>query len=277
MSSSSLRFSFHPSSPCIMGILNVTPDSFSESGHNYSPDRAVKNALEMVRQGADIIDVGGESTRPGAVPVSCEQEISRIEPVLKQLQIEKIPVSVDTRHAQTMKIALSYGAVMINDITALRGDSESLNIVAGHDCYICLMHMKGQPQTMQKNPEYDDVADDVKTFLEKRIETCMKAGISKERLIIDPGIGFGKTLEHNLTLFQNLEQFRDLGVTVLLGASRKSFIEKICGPTPVAQRLAGSLAACIKGYESGVRIFRVHDVAQTRQALNVWELINKPS
>lgn len=254
----------------IMGIVNVTPDSFSENGVNYYPETAIKNALQMIKDGADILDIGGESTRPGAEMVPPEEEMRRVIPVIEGLKDCSVPISIDTRNAKTMQAALDAGTSIINDVTALTGDPDSLDIAAGHDGLVCLMHMQGDPQTMQTSPQYQDVVTDVIDFLKGRINVCLDADISKDRLIIDPGIGFGKTLEHNLALFHNLDRFETLGVPVLLGASRKSFIAKICGDVPADQRLPGSLAACLWGYEKGVRMFRVHDVKQTAQALKIW-------
>ena len=267
------------SQPIIMGIINVTPDSFSENGENFNVSNAVDAAKKLIDHGADIIDIGGESTRPGASPVSARQEIQRVEPVFKALQDAGVPLSIDTRNAQTMQAALDCGASIINDVTALRGDKDSIHVAKHSGAFICLMHMQGSPQTMQANPVYDDVIRDVYDFFKERIKFCEKNGIEKHRLFLDPGIGFGKTLSHNLELFRCLEKFQDLDLPLLIGASRKSFIHKaclqVCGDLDVDNRLPGSLSACVIAYMKGARIFRVHDVADTRQALHLAYLIQK--
>ena len=269
-----LRDKLESGTPVVMGVLNVTPDSFSEEGRNFSLEQAVKSAREMVEAGADIIDIGGESTRPGAAEVNPEEEQKRVLPVLEEIKKLDTIISLDTRNASTMREGLNKGVDLINDVTALTGDPDSLGTVADSEAFICLMHMQGKPQTMQKNPTYQDVVDEIISFLRERIEACAISGISRDRLIVDPGIGFGKTLEHNLEIFKDLNRFQELDVPVLLGASRKSFIEKICGEVNVDLRLPGSLAACLWGLEKGARIFRVHDVPETIQALDVWRAIS---
>lgn len=262
--------------PRIMGILNVTPDSFSDGGDRADPEVAVRDGLAMLAAGADILDVGGESTRPGAPPIGLEEERARVIPVVETLAKAGAIVSVDTRHAAIMREAVAAGAAMINDVTALEGDPESL--VAAADCGVpvILMHMQGSPQTMQKNPTYRSAALDIYDYLAARIEACAAAGIAREHIVVDPGIGFGKTLDHNLQLFEELALFQGLGTAVLLGASRKSFIAKLTSqaggqvPGP-KQRLAGSLAAALFGVQRGVQILRVHDVAETCQAVAVWQ------
>lgn len=260
--------------PVIMGVLNVTPDSFSEQGRYFDADKAVQAGMQMMEDGADIIDIGGESTRPGAEPVSIEEELRRVLPVVEELSKYDIPVSIDTYHAKTMERALSAGACMINDVTALSGDVHSVSVAAKHECLICLMHMQGTPQNMQKQPGYEDVVDDINTYLKQRVQICLDAGIDRKRLVIDPGIGFGKTLEHNLRLLNNLGEFCKQGLPVLLGISRKSFIEKICGPVPADQRLPGTIAGNIWGLKQGVSLFRVHDVKEMKQAIDVWQAID---
>lgn len=260
--------------PIIMGVLNVTPDSFSEHGRYFDSDKAKKAGMQMMEDGADIIDIGGESTRPGAEPVSIEEELRRVLPAVEELSKHDIPVSIDTYHAKTMESALSAGACMINDVTALSGDAQSLAVVAEHECLICLMHMQGTPQNMQKQPFYEDVVEDIQSYLRQRVQICADAGIDRKRLIIDPGIGFGKTLEHNLRLLNNLEEFCKEGLPVLLGISRKSFIEKICGPVPAEQRLPGTIAGNLWGLQKGVSLFRVHDVKEMKQAIDVWQAID---
>ncbi len=252
----------------------MTPDSFSDGGQFSEAGKAIDHGLKLIEQGADILDIGGESTRPGAASVSPQQEMDRVLPVIEGLKNSGAMLSVDTRHAETMRATAQAGASMINDITALQGDPESLSVVARSNLPVCLMHMQGQPQTMQQNPDYNDVVADISAFLAGRIKVCLDAGIPKNRIIIDPGIGFGKTLEHNLALLKNIATFKSLGVPVLLGASRKSFIEKICSDAATDKRLPGSLAAALWGLQQGVDIFRVHDLAETKQAFAVFEAIN---
>lgn len=254
--------------PYIMGIVNATPDSFSDGGR-YDP---FDHAMKLAGQGAHILDIGGESTRPGATPVSPQEEQDRILPVIEKLKAASCPamISVDTRNASTMRHAMSLGIEIINDVSALRHDPDSIKTVASGNCMLCIMHMQGDPATMQKNPQYQNVVADVFEFLSSRISTCDTAGIAKNRLIADPGIGFGKTREHNLDLLKNLNRFAALNVPLLLGASRKSFI----GGTNATDRLAGSIAAALHGLNQGVQIFRVHDVAETRQAFDIWNSLN---
>lgn len=256
--------------PYIMGVINVTPDSFSDGGLFADPQRAIEHGFRLAQEGADILDIGGESTRPGAASVSVQQEMDRVLPVIEGLRGCGTLLSIDTRHAATMRAAVRAGAGIINDITALE-DKEGLKAAAESGVTVCLMHMQGTPQTMQKNPHYGDVVAEVKSYLAARIEDCVLAGIAREKIIIDPGIGFGKTLAHNLTLLKNLHAFSALGVPVLVGLSRKSFIDKICPGTPADERLPGSLAAALWAREQGASIFRVHDVAATRQAFAVFK------
>jgi dihydropteroate synthase len=261
--------------PIIMGIVNVTPDSFSDGGKFAEPQRAVDQALQLIKEGASIIDIGGESTRPGATPVSAPEEIDRILPVVEGLKSCGVIISVDTFHAATMKAALAAGAKMINDITALRGDPESMGVVAAAGVPVSLMHMQGEPGTMQDNPVYEDVVQDVFDFLKGRIAACQAAGIAHAHIIADPGIGFGKAQMHNLCLLKNLDEFAALGVPLMIGISRKSFIEKIDPGTGPDQRLPGSLAASIWAWQKGATFFRVHDVEQTRQAFTVYQAIQE--
>lgn len=257
----------------LMGIVNVTPDSFSDGGHYFDPRCAIDHAITLFEQGADILDIGGESTRPGARTVSVQEEIDRVCPVIEAIKGIDADISIDTRNAKTMDAALKAGANIINDVTALEGDDAKYEIAKGAK-QVCLMHMQGEPQTMQEAPVYDDVVSDVYKYLSERIDACIRAGLLKGQLCVDPGIGFGKTLEHNLQLIAGLEKFSDLGVAVLLGTSRKSFIAKIDEGADTDHRLGGSLASVIYGYQHGARIFRVHDVAQTRQALDVHRYIS---
>ena len=259
--------------PVIMGVLNVTPDSFSEQGRHYNKDIAIKAGLQMIEDGADILDIGGESTRPGAETVSVKEEISRVLPVITALAKEGAVLSIDTYHAQTMRAAIDSGASIINDVTALQAEAESIDVVKSCEAPVCLMHMQGTPEDMQKNPEYGDVVEEVFAFLKHRIDYCESHGVEKDRIWVDPGIGFGKTLEHNLILLRHLDKLSDLGCPVLLGVSRKSFIEKICGPVPPDERLPGTISACLHGWQKGAGIFRVHDVREFKQAMDVWRVI----
>lgn len=254
----------------IMGVLNVTPDSFSDGGDFIDPDVAVKRALEMVAQGASIIDIGGESSRPGAESVSEELELMRVIPVIKKLSTQTDTlISIDTTKPVVAQAAMAIGASIINDIGGLR-NPDMVAVAAETGATVCIMHMQGEPQSMQENPHYDDVVTEVMAFLADRIEVAEHAGI--QNIWIDPGIGFGKTLEHNMTLLRELQQLKKLGKPVLLGTSRKSFIEKIMG-APVEERLPGTLASNIWGITHGADILRVHDVAEHKQAIDVLEAI----
>jgi dihydropteroate synthase len=257
--------------PILMGVVNVTPDSFSDGGQFYNPEEAIAHALKLEEEGADILDIGGESTRPGAQPVTPEEEQARILPVIEGVckAKKRALVSVDTRHSDTMQKAVEAGANIINDISALGHDTESLNVVVQTGVSVILMHMQGTPETMQARPQYDDVVDDVFAYLQERVRVCMEAGVLQNRIICDPGIGFGKTLENNLSILKNIDKFHELGCPILLGASRKSFIEKACPDTPPEARLPGSLAAALWGLQQGVQLFRVHDVAETHQAFRI--------
>jgi len=258
------------SRPRIMGILNVTPDSFSDGGRFDRLDAAMAHARAMKNAGAAIIDVGGESTRPGAADVSVDEELSRVIPVIERLVAEGLgPVSVDTRKAVVMANAASVGAAMINDVSALTHDESAVAAAAASGLPVVLMHAQGDPRTMQDAPTYDDVVADVRDYLSARVEACIAAGIAKDKIIVDPGIGFGKTLAHNLALLAHLDAFEGLGSTVLLGASRKSFIAKIDEGADAGDRLGGSLAAVAAGLAQGVKLFRVHDVPETAQFLAV--------
>ncbi len=256
-----------------MGIVNVTPDSFSDGGKYLDSQKAIHHGLELIEEGADILDIGGEFTRPNAEPVSAQEEIDRIIPVIEGLAKSGAIISADTRNASVMQAAINAGCHIINDVSALT-DENAIKVISNSNVSLCLMHMQGTPQNMQKNPHYEDVTNDVYNFLEQKIQLCVKAGIDKDRLIADVGIGFGKTLEHNLVLLKNLKSFLSLGVPQMLGTSRKSFIAKIdgMGESP-EQRLGGSLATVIHAYQQGVQIFRVHDVLETKQALLTYQAI----
>jgi dihydropteroate synthase len=259
--------------PLIMGIVNTTPDSFSDGGDFFEPSKAIYHGLKLLEQGANILDIGGESTRPGSSPVSIEEEIRRTAPVVSELKKHGAIISIDTKNAEVMEAALEAGADIINDVSALEGKG-SLEIAANSNADIVLMHMQGMPSNMQENPSYNAVIDEIKSYLLKRIETCINAGISKDRICIDPGIGFGKTVDHNLEIFANLSDFIDIDCPILIGASRKSFIEHICqNGTEPKQRLAGSIAAAIASIDGGAKIIRTHDVFETIQAIQVWKAI----
>ena len=259
-----------------MGVVNVTPDSFSDGGRFLEAEAAIDHGLLLRTEGADVLDVGGESTRPGAVGVGIEEELRRVLPVIDGLAGEGGEISIDTSKAAVAAAALDAGARMVNDVTAL-ADPEMGPLCAERGCELVLMHMKGTPRTMQESPSYDDVVDDVKSFLGGRIETAVAAGVDEHRIWVDPGIGFGKTIEHNLELIRRLRELRELGRPILLGASRKSFIGKITG-REVGERVGGSVAAAVLGRLAGADCVRAHDVAATRDALLIADAIvgNRP-
>jgi dihydropteroate synthase len=252
--------------PSVMGVVNVTPDSFSDGGVPLHPAAAIAEAWGMLDDGASIVDIGGESTRPGSKGVSVEEELGRVEPVLEALG--GAPLSIDTSKAQVARHALAAGAVMVNDVTALRGDPELAGVVADSDACLCLMHMLGEPRTMQDDPRYDDVVSEVSFFLEERLGVAVSAGIPEERICLDPGIGFGKTVEHNLALLARLDEIVALGRPVLVGASRKRFLGRILGDEDaLVGPVSAGVAVAVMAYERGASIFRVHDVPQHVQAL----------
>ena len=255
--------------PVVMGILNVTPDSFSDGGQFAEHSRAVDHALGMIEAGAGIVDVGGESTRPGAAAVSEEEEMRRVVPIVEALlrHAPSIPVSVDTSKAAVIRAAVQAGAAMINDVRALR-DEGALQAAAQSSAAVCLMHMRGEPRTMQSDPRYDDVVTEVRDFLAERIAACEAAGISRDRIVADPGIGFGKRLEHNLKLLAALPELATLRVPLLVGVSRKSIFATLLG-RPVEERMAGGLAVAVTSVLAGARLLRVHDVAETVDAVKV--------
>jgi len=253
-----------------MGVVNVTPDSFSDGGRFLEPAAAIEHARRLAAEGADIIDIGGESTRPGAEPVSEKEELERVLPVLEKLP--DLCVSIDTRRPGAMKAVAAAGASMINDIQALT-EPYSLEAVAATGCAVCLMHMKGTPATMQREPRYEDVVADVKGFLRDAVRKARFAGIGADRIVADPGFGFGKTAQHNLQLLRRLGELADLGVPVLAGLSRKSTIGHLTG-RPVEERLAGSLAMALLALQGGARILRVHDVKETRDVIRVWQAVH---
>jgi dihydropteroate synthase len=258
----------------VMGILNVTPDSFSDGGTYFDPDAAVSRGIEMAEQGADIIDVGGESTRPGAEPIDAEEEIRRVLPVIKQLAVRTgIPISIDTYRSQTAAAALDSGASIINDISAMTFDANMKHLAAERKCPIVLMHIKGTPQNMQQNPHYENVIEEIIAWLKARIEEAESAGIDKQAIIIDPGIGFGKTVEHNLEILNKLDRFRALGKPILVGVSRKRMIGEILGGLPVEERLEGTAAAVAISIANGANIVRVHDVKEMARVVKVADAI----
>lgn len=255
--------------PIVMGVLNVTPDSFSDGGRFYDPAAAVAQALRMVAEGADAIDAGAESTRPGSDRVSAAEQIRRLEPVLPEVARAGVPVSIDTTLGEVAAFALDAGATIINDVSAGRDDPEMLPLAGERAHALILMHMLGEPKTMQENPAYDDVVAEVRDFLAGRLAAAEAAGIARSRCIVDPGIGFGKKLAHNLALLASVDALAELGVPVLVGPSRKRFIGEIAGAETPDQRLGGSIAACLVAHRRGASIFRVHDVAATVQAFAV--------
>ncbi|WP_148260943.1 dihydropteroate synthase [Conexibacter woesei] len=254
----------------IMGVLNVTPDSFSDGGQYLDAQAALAHALELERDGAAILDVGGESTRPGAEPVAVEEELRRVVPVIEALSAggSRAQISIDTIKLPVARAAVDAGATYVNDVTAFRHDPELAGLVADRDLDCCLMHMLGEPRTMQQSPHYDDVVSDVKAFLEERLAFAVAAGIPEERIQLDPGIGFGKTADHNLELLRRLDELAAIGRPLLIGVSRKSFLGRITG-REVGDRLAATLAANVLAFTKGATIFRVHDVAPLRDALTV--------
>jgi dihydropteroate synthase len=259
--------------PRLMGVVNVTPDSFSDGGEFADAETAIDHGLALREAGADILDIGGESTRPRAEPVVLEEELRRTIPVVHALSQAGAIVSIDTRRAAVMKAAIAAGARIVNDVTALTGDGESLAIVAASEVSVVLMHMQGDPRNMQENPSYADAPREIRDFFVERLAVCTAAGIAPARIAIDPGIGFGKNDRHNIEVLRNLGLFHELGVALLLGASRKSFIARLSRKEPPKQRLAGSLAAGLAGLNLGVQLLRVHDVAETRQALAIWQAL----
>ena len=252
------------SRPSVMGIVNVTPDSFSDGGVHLDPDVAARAARQMIEHGAAIVDVGGESTRPGSSGVSAEEELARVEPVLADLA--GAPVSIDTSKAAVARRALELGVELVNDVTALRSDPELAGVIADAGCYVCLMHMQGEPRTMQVNPVYDDVVSDVKRFLEERLAFAVEAGIDERKVCLDPGIGFGKTPAHNFELVRRLDELCSIGRPILIGLSRKSSFARLVGRDRVGT-LAVSVGAAVSAYERGATILRVHDVRDHVEAL----------
>jgi len=267
------RFTLALTRPLIMGVVNVTPDSFSDGGRFLESELAVARGNELARQGADILDIGGESTRPGAQPVPEAQELARVLPVLEGLRGLDLPLSVDTYKPAVMRAALAAGASMINDINALQSEA-ALDAIAASDCGICLMHKQGDPLSMQQNPHYADVVSEVRAFLARRVAACETAGISRSRIVVDPGFGFGKSAAHNLELLRNLGALAGLGVPVLVGLSRKSTLGRITNQ-PVEQRTIASVTSALLAVQRGAAIVRVHDVAQTHDALRILDAVEE--
>jgi dihydropteroate synthase len=259
--------------PRVVGIVNVTPDSFSDGGKLADTDAAVAHALKLAGEGADMLDIGGESTRPGAADVSLDEELARVVPLIERLVARTdLPISIDTSKPEVMRAAVAAGAGMINDVYALRREG-ALDVVAELGVPVCLMHMQGEPRSMQDAPQYDDVVGEVHRFLMDRVFACELAGIDKRKVMVDPGFGFGKDLEHNLALLRALERFSDLGSGAYVGLSRKSMIGKLTGRDDPAERAAGSVAAALIAVQRGARMVRVHDVAATVDALAVWQAV----
>ncbi len=257
--------------PKIMGIVNVTPDSFSDGGQFLSTSKAIEHALRLVEEGADIIDIGGESTRPGAETIPVEEELKRVIPVIEGLSKRTTTkISVDTRKAQVMEQAIEAGCHIINDVSALTYDDMSLSVLEKSKIPVILMHAKGTPKNMQDAPQYEDVIEEITQFFTSRISACLEQGILKENIIIDPGIGFGKTLDHNLSIMKNIDKFLHFEPPILIGASRKRFIGELTNANKTEDRLGGSLATAIWCADKGANILRVHDVAATKQALDIW-------
>ena len=261
------RFRLDYSRPLLMGVVNVTPDSFSDGGLFLDPQQAVAHAVGLIEEGADLIDVGGESTRPGAQPVDATEELRRVLPVLHALRDAPVPVAVDTMKPQVMRALIAEGASIINDVNALRA-SGALEAAAASEVGVCLMHMQGDPRAMQTEPHYEDVVAEVRAFLVERMDAAVAMGIARDRIALDPGFGFGKTVEHNLELLRNLERLAELGAPLLVGLARRSTLGTITG-RPAPERLPASIAAALLAVQRGARIVRVHDVAATRDALAV--------
>ncbi|MGP1609487.1 MAG: dihydropteroate synthase [Burkholderiales bacterium] len=266
------KFKLSLARPLLMGVINVTPDSFSDGGRFFSVAAAVAHARQLIDEGADLLDVGGESTRPGAAPVTLDEERRRVLPVLEALAGAGVPLSVDTQKPELMREAVVAGAAMVNDVNGFQAPG-ALAAVAGSHCAICIMHKQGNPQTMQQSPQYTDVVVEVRDYLRQRIAAAEQAGIARDRIVVDPGFGFGKALDHNLELLRRLDAIAALAVPVMAGLSRKAMIGKLTG-READDRLAGSIAAALLAVQRGAAIVRVHDVAATRDALAVWRAVN---
>ncbi len=267
------KYRLVPDRPLIMGVVNVTPDSFSDGGHFLQAAAAVAHARRLIDEGADLLDVGGESTRPGAAPVVLDEERRRVLPVIEALSGAGVPLSVDTQKPELMREAAAAGAALVNDVNGFEAPG-ALEAVAGSDCAVCIMHRQGDPRTMQQSPQYADVVAEVDAYLRRRAAAAERAGIARERIVVDPGFGFGKTLEHNLALLRGLDAIAAAGFPVLAGLSRKSMVGALTG-RPVGERMPGSVAAALLAAQRGATILRVHDVAATRDALAVWNVLRR--
>ncbi|MEA3287372.1 MAG: dihydropteroate synthase [Candidatus Marinimicrobia bacterium] len=268
---------FHFGGPMLMGILNVTPDSFSDGGNFFSHDRAIAHGYRLIQEGAEIIDIGGESTRPGSSPITAETELSRILPIINALAAgSKALISVDTQKAVVAEAALANGAHIINDVSAGRNDTNMLKLISDTQAGYVMMHMQGTPATMQEDPRYTDIVEEIDQFFTERLKVALSTGLQSKQIVFDPGIGFGKTLKNNLSILKNMQHFHKHGRPLLLGASRKSFIGMLDNSEP-DQRLGGSLAAALAAYQENVEIYRVHDVAETKQMLELFTAIQKHS
>jgi len=267
------KFKFNLTRPLVMGIINATPDSFSDGGLYLNHDAALAHADQLITEGADMLDIGGESTRPGAQPVSVQEELDRVIPIIEKLRDAPVAISVDTFKPEVMQAAITAGANMVNDINALQSEAASV-IIASSDVAVCLMHKQGDPQTMQEQPFYNDVVTEIREFLQTRIEAAEAAGISRERIVIDPGFGFGKTLAHNLALLRKLDKLAELGVPVMAGLSRKSMLGVLTGRN-VGERLPASLAAALIAVQRGASIVRVHDVRETVDLFKIWNAVRE--
>ena len=265
------RFQLDLSKPRVMGIVNVTPDSFSDGGKFNTTEKAIAHALQLVEEGADILDIGGESTRPGATPVPLDEELKRVIPVIEGLRDVGVPLSIDTYKPQVMQAAITAGADIVNDVCALR-EPQALKIVATSQAGVCLMHMQGRPQTMQADPQYDDVVSEVRDFLKDRLDAAVQAGIDRSRIMLDPGFGFGKRTAHNLTLLNHLNDIQILGLPLLIGLSRKSVLGQVVGSS-VDERIHASIAASVVSVMKGANIVRVHDVKPTIDALKIVQAV----
>jgi dihydropteroate synthase len=265
------RFQLDLSKPRVMGIVNVTPDSFSDGGKFNTTEKAIAHALQLVEEGAEILDIGGESTRPGATPVLLDEELKRVIPVIEGLRDVGVPLSIDTYKPQVMQAAITAGADIVNDVCALR-EPQALEIVATSQAGVCLMHMQGRPQTMQADPQYDDVVSEVRDFLKARLDAAEQAGIDRSRIVLDPGFGFGKRTAHNLTLLNHLNDIQALGLPLLIGLSRKSVLGQVVGSS-VDERVYASIAASVVSVMKGANIVRVHDVKPTIDALKIVQAV----
>lgn len=264
---------FNREEPVLMGIVNVSPDSFSDGGQFYNKNKVVDHSYQLVKEGAHIIDIGGESTRPGSQVVDVQEEIDRVCPVIEKVKEFASFISIDTRNAATMKAAIESGANAVNDISGLTHDNDSIGVVSSYQAPVFIMHMQGTPQNMQLNPIYNNVVEDVFKYLDDRVKACVSAGIDKTKVVVDPGIGFGKSVSDNLQLINNIDKFHDLGCPVLLGASRKSFIAALSQNEGAKERLAGSLSSVLWGLSKGVQFFRIHDVKETKQSIEIYRAI----